>query len=133
MDVAAADVELLALRAFGELGAGGVEVVEAAEEEGRVGEVGEGLDAVVDLGLEDDRVDPVRGDVADVEGLDVLAHGAQGRARGGEVGPFAAQRVGGRGRVVGGGVGGVRGHGTASSCWYGTDAPGFRPVGGSPR
>ncbi len=150
VDVAAADVELLSLRALGELRAGCVQVVEAAEEQRGVGEVGEGFDAVVDLRLEDDRVDPVRGDVADVEGLDVRAHGAQGGTRGGEVGPLTAQRVGGRrrvlgrvrvrvlgrvrGRVVVRGLGGVRGHGTASSCWMRNRWPaGFRPEGGSPR
>ncbi len=136
VDVAAADVELLALRALGEIRAGGVQVVEAAEEQRGVGEVGQRLDPVVDLGLEDDRVDPVRGDVADVEGLDVRAHGAQRGAGGGQVRLLAGQRVRGRRRRRrhrrrrrgrgrsgggcrgggGGGFGGGRGHGNASSC-----------------
>ncbi|GGW53245.1 hypothetical protein GCM10010381_43320 [Streptomyces xantholiticus] len=78
-------------------------------------EVGERLDAVLDLRLEDGGADPVRGDVLDVERLDVLAHRAQGGPRRGEVGAFAGERVvpvrGGRGG--GGHVGyrGVRGHG----------------------
>ncbi len=115
--MAAADVELLALRALGELGARCVQVVEAAEEERGVREVGQRLDPVVDLGLEDDRVDPVRGDVADVEGLDVLAHGAERGAGVGEVGLFAGEGVGGGvAVVVDAGLGGVRGHGNASSC-----------------
>ena len=92
VDVPAADVEALALGALGLLGAGGVQIVEAAEEERGVGEVGERLDAGVDLALQDLGVDPVRGDVADVEGLGVLAHGAQGGAGGGEVGALPRPR-----------------------------------------
>ncbi|GFN05969.1 hypothetical protein Smic_45250 [Streptomyces microflavus] len=109
MDVPAPDVEPLALRTFGEVAADGVEVVEAAEEQGGVGEVGERLDAVVDLGLEHGGVDPVRGDIADVEGLDVLAHRAQGGAGRGEMGALVRQGVG-------GGIAFcyVRGHGDAS-------------------
>ncbi|CAM5313230.1 hypothetical protein SXANM310S_07451 [Streptomyces xanthochromogenes] len=94
VDVPAADVEPLPLGALREVRAGGVEVVEAAEEEGGVGEVGEGLDAVVDLALEDGGVHPVRGDVLDVEGLDVFAHGAERGAGPAEVGAFVEEGVG---------------------------------------
>jgi hypothetical protein len=90
--MAAADVEALSFAAFGEVGAGGVEVVEAAEEERGAGVVGERLDALADLVLEGFRVDPVRGDVPDVEGLDVLAHRAQGGAGAGQMITFGAQR-----------------------------------------
>ncbi|GGT00879.1 hypothetical protein GCM10010286_27400 [Streptomyces toxytricini] len=116
-------------------------------------EVGEGLDAVVDLRLEDERVDPVRGHVADVEGLHVGAHGAQGGAGRGEVRLFAGQGGHGAGRgdcgrggggdggLGDGGLGGVRGHGRASSCWsagFGCDSgamrmpAGFRAAGALP-
>jgi len=71
-------VENIRLRAFRPLGAGGVQIVEPPEEQRGVAEVGQRLDAVVDLAGEDFGVDPVRGDVPDVEGLDVLAHGAEG-------------------------------------------------------
>ncbi len=47
--MAAADVELLALRALGLLGARSVQVGEAAEEQRGVAQVGQRLDAVVDL------------------------------------------------------------------------------------
>lgn len=111
----APDVEPLALRPLGQLAADGVEIVEAAEEQRGVREVGERLDAVVDLGLEHGGVDPVRGDIADVEGLDVLAHPAQGGAGRGEMGTFVRQGVGGAGGI-GGGIAFfyVRGHGVAS-------------------
>ncbi len=112
VDVPAADVEPLAVRPLGQVAADGVQVVEAAEEQRGVREIGERLDAVVDLGLEHGGVDPVRGDVADVEGLDVLAHPAQRGARRGEMGAFALQRVVG----IGWGIACryVRGHGAAS-------------------
>lgn len=115
MDVPAPDVEPLALRPLGQLAADGVEIVEAAEEQRGVREVGERLDAVVDLGLEHGGVDPVSGDIADVEGLDVLAHPAQGGTGRGEMGTFVRQGVGGAGGI-GGGIAFcyVRGHGVAS-------------------
>ncbi|GGU67579.1 hypothetical protein GCM10010211_36210 [Streptomyces albospinus] len=58
-----------------------------------MGEVGEGLDTGVDLALEDLGVDPVRGDVGDVEGLGVLAHRAEGGTGSGEVRALALEGV----------------------------------------
>jgi hypothetical protein len=95
----APDVEALALRALGLVGARSVQIVEAAEEQRGVAEVGQRLDALVDLTGEDLGVHPVRGDVADVERLHVLAHGAQGGAGLGEVGALTREGVvGGRGQ-----------------------------------
>ncbi|GAA2363009.1 hypothetical protein GCM10010246_62840 [Streptomyces cuspidosporus] len=71
-----------------------------------MGEVGERLDALVDLVLERFGVHPVGGDVLEVERLDVGAHGAQGGTGSGEMGALPLQRVG--------VVRGVRGHGVAS-------------------
>lgn len=93
VDVAASDVELLALRALRLLRADRVQVVEAAEEQRGVGEIGERLDAVVDLGLQHGGVDPVRRDVTDVEGLHVLAHGAERGTGRGEVVPLLDQWI----------------------------------------
>ncbi len=129
VDVPPPDVERLALRALGPLGAvgvpplersrerGSVQVVEPAEEQRGVAQVREGLDALVDLTGEDLGVDPVRRDVADVEGLDVGAHGAQGGAGRGEVPAFAGQRVEGVGGAEG--VVGQGGHGDClrRTCW----------------
>jgi hypothetical protein len=110
----APDIEALALRALRPLGSGRVQVVEAAEEQRGVGQVGECLDALVDLMGEGFRVDPVRGDVPDVERLDVLAHRTEGGAGVREVGALAEEGVVGEG-VVGRGVGhggvGRGGHG----------------------
>lgn len=95
------DVEALALGALGLVRARCVQVVEPAEEQRGVAEVGEGLDPLVDLTGEDFGVDPVRGDVADVEGLDVLAHGAQGGTGGGEMGALPGEGIVGRRRGQG--------------------------------
>ncbi len=113
VDVAAADVE--AFGAVGAVGGGALlvgrdlaDVVESAEEERGVGQVGEGLDPLLDLGVEDGGVDPVRRDVGEVERLDVLAHRPQRGPGGGQVGAFAGERIAAAGR----GVGGVRGRGS---------------------
>ena len=148
------DVEPLALRTLRPLRARCVQIVEAAEEQRGVAEVRQRLDALVDLAGEDGGVDPVRGDVADVERLDVLAHGPQRGAGGGEVGALAVERtVGGRGRggrcgrgqgcasvkEPGPAVGArrderPRGAGTGAVCAAHAGQPaGFRPVGGTPR
>src|SRR5690606_13201075 len=102
LHVAAPDVEPLAPGPFRALGARGVRVVEPAEEQRGVAEVGQRLDAVLDLAFQDGGVDPVGGDVADVERFDVLAHRAQRGAGRGEVGAFAGEGVvGGRRRADG--------------------------------
>ncbi|GAA2426429.1 hypothetical protein GCM10010388_12440 [Streptomyces mauvecolor] len=96
-----------------------------------MGEVREGLDAVVDLALEDGGVDPVRGDVLDVEVLDVFAHRAEGCAGVGEVGAFVVQGVlvvlGVLGFSGGGGFWVVRLHGVPPAVWRRGD---FRWGGG---
>ncbi|CAM5705297.1 hypothetical protein SANTM175S_00784 [Streptomyces antimycoticus] len=100
--MAAADIEALALRALRRLRARCVQIVESAEEERGVGEVGEGLDALADLVVQGCGVDPVRGDVPEVEGLDVGAHGAQRGAGVGQMGALPREgvcRLGGRKRV----------------------------------
>src|SRR5690606_21005238 len=117
--MAAPDVEPLAPGPCRALGARGVRVVEPAEEQRGVAEVGQRLDAVLDLVFQGGGLDPVGGDVADVESLDVLAHRAQRGAGRGEVGAFAGERVvGGRlgadGTVCGLVYGGGRGQGGAS-------------------
>lgn len=127
----APDVETLALRALRLVGAGRVQIVEAAEEQRGVAEVGEGLDPLVDLVLEDRGVHPVRGDVRDVEVLHVLAHRAQCRAGRAEVGTLA-------GEGVLGGWGGQRGaSGRPAACeWVRRSSrwmpSGFRPGSGTP-
>lgn len=114
--MAAADVEALSRRALRLFRADRMQIVQPAEEERRVGEVGERFDALLDLRLQDGGVDPVRGDIADVECLDVLAHRAQRGTRIGEMGAFAPERVGGAGV---GGFRDVRGHGLppAATAW----------------
>ncbi|AKN71042.1 hypothetical protein QR97_15555 [Streptomyces sp. PBH53] len=127
------DVELLPLAALRLLRARCVQVVEPAEEQRGVAEVGQRLDALVDLALQDLGVDPVRRDIADVQRLHVLAHGAQGGPGRGEVGALSGEGIveGGGERVVGG-----RGQGGASggpAAWATTMPSGFRPDDGTPR
>jgi hypothetical protein len=93
VDVPPPDVEALPFRPFGPVGAGRLQIVEAAEEQRGAAEVGQRLDAFLDLPLQDLGVDPVRGDVADVEGLGVRPHRAQGGAGRGEVGALPGQGV----------------------------------------
>jgi hypothetical protein len=115
VDMTAADVEALTLLR-------GVQIVEATEEERGVGEVGERPDALVDLRAKHGGVDPIRGDVTDVEGLDVLAHRAQGVAGCGQMGAFAPQWIR---------FGDVRGHGLppADAAWITTWRTGRFPSG----
>jgi hypothetical protein len=75
------------------LRAGGAGEVQAAEEQRGVGEVGQRGDPLGQLGFQDGAVDPVAGDVGDVQGLGVGPHRAQRGAGGGEMGAFARQRV----------------------------------------
>ncbi|GAA2622578.1 hypothetical protein GCM10009863_40840 [Streptomyces axinellae] len=58
-----------------------------------MGEIGERGDTGLQAGGQCLGVDPVRGDVADVERLGVGAHGAQRDAGGGEMGTLAAERI----------------------------------------
>lgn len=115
MNMPPPDVEPLPAGPFGLVGAGGVQVVEPPEEQGGVRQVGQGLDPVVDLALQNGGVHPVRGDVGDVEGLHVLAHGAQGGTGRREVGALAGERV-------------VEGHGRCLRAPGGSVTHGSRPV-----
>ncbi len=95
--VAAPDVEAVPAGALAEVLADRVQVVEPAEEQRGVGEVGQGGDPGLDLLGQHDGGDPGTGHVSDVERLDVLAHRAQGGPGRGQVVPLALQGVGGGG------------------------------------
>ncbi|GAA3050161.1 hypothetical protein GCM10020000_33650 [Streptomyces olivoverticillatus] len=94
-------------------------------------EIGESGDPLVDLPLQNGGVDPVRGDVLDVERLDIGPHGPQRGARRGEMGPLALKGVV---RVRRGRVRYVRGARQNLLAFGGMseEPPGFRPDGGAP-